>query len=85
MGKEIDNGRFAAFTTADTPAPLKKWLDTELHGCESLEQIAREMWEQVNRMLKKDIDQYLFQLSKNAFFVFKNGKQVVEVKELSNE
>jgi len=80
MGREARIGRFVAFTSADTPAPLKDWLDRELPDCIDLPEVAKGIWERVNKMMKKDVDQYLFQLVDKTFAVFKNGKKVVEVK-----
>lgn len=85
MGKEIRVGRFHIVTSAETPAPLLDWLNRELPGCSNLNEVAKGVWEKVNKMLKKDVDQYLFELVRNEFRVFKNGKKVVEVKELPND
>jgi len=86
MGKLIQGGLFIAdVDIARGPAPIANWLEKELPNCTDIQQVAKGIWEEVNRILKKDADQYLFQLVGNVFSVFKNGKKVVEVKQLPND
>jgi hypothetical protein len=83
--QETTIGKFTTPTSKETPAPLRDWLNRELPDCATLNEVAKGVWEKVNKMLKKDVDQYLFELVKNEFRVFKNGKKVVEVKQVTND
>lgn len=67
------------------PAPVSNWLEDNLSHCDNLGQIARGVWDVVNRMLKKGASEYSYQVGPNSFFVFKNGVQVVKVKGVSND
>lgn len=81
----MKNENLNSITGADTPAPLRNLLDRELPDCEDLVDVARRIRDRLNEVLKKDADEYIFELAGDVFAVFKNGKKVVEVKQLPND
>jgi hypothetical protein len=81
MGILITGGKFIAdVSVTNAPAPILHWLEKELPKCNDLIEVANGIRDRLNEILKKDTDQYIFELMGREFRIFKNGKKVVEVK-----